>query len=110
MKRIIFSIFAASSIAVHAQEAPAIEPMTDAQKTHKRCQTDGKIAKSIMNMRQMGMPMSSLMSGKVVQESSYYANMVKIAYSVPRFSSQEMKDRSVEDFVNEVELMCFSRK
>lgn len=106
----IAAIILAVSLSAHAQEAPKAEELTPAQVIHKRCSTDGRIAKSIMSMRQMGMPMSTLMAGPLVQKSEYYSNMVIAAYNIPRYSSQAMQDRTVEDFINDVESACFSRK
>jgi hypothetical protein len=73
------------------------------------CGAIGKLAKSIMERRQEGVSMNDMMqAGQNVDESirTITKRIVIAAYELPRYSTQEVIDRTVSDFENEIYLEC----
>lgn len=64
-------------------------------------------AKSIMTGRQAGFAMSEMMDRTKAYPD--FQNMVVEAYQRPRFSTEAMQARSVEDFQSEMYLECYTR-
>lgn len=110
MKTLIFGAIVGAALAaansVFAQANDAIEV----------CTSVGELAESIMQHRQSGTSMSLLMS--VVTEGldddsasrNVVAGMIRSAYGEPRFSTDRMQRRSIEDFRNSYEAMCFANR
>jgi hypothetical protein len=106
MKKIITAIIAAVAISAHAQEETATQP-TEAQRKATRCTHYGSIAKSIMSMRQMGVPMSSLMTSPAAADSKPIQAIIMLAYDTPRYQSERIKEETIQDFRNKIEAECF---
>lgn len=73
------------------------------------CDAQSKLANTIMEARQNGMPMRQMMNivGNDGDESTKLSRiLVKAAYEVPRYHSEDMKARTATEFSNEVYLMC----
>ena len=68
-------------------------------------------AKSIMNLRQNGFPMTKLIeklskSSDSASDLELYKSLVFAAYDAPRYNSEKMKNLSISDFRNEVYKRC----
>lgn len=71
------------------------------------CQVYSKLAGQIMDLRQNGMLMSDLLSKLNPDGDSPSVEMLIIsAYESPRYSTQGMKERTIQDFQNDVFLKC----
>lgn len=73
------------------------------------CDGQSKLANTIMEARQNGMPMRQMMNivGNDGDASTKLSRaLVKAAYGVPRYHSEGMKTRIATEFSNEVYLMC----
>lgn len=73
------------------------------------CKVISTSAKLIMEYRQSGKPMSKLIDLANEQPSilkDTFINITVKAYEIPRFSTDEAKRKTVEDFVNDVYLDC----
>lgn len=68
------------------------------------CEKIEGLAESIMKARQVGVPMSATM--KTVGTSELVRGWVIDAYEKPRFSTEPMIQRAIEDFRNEKSLVC----
>lgn len=72
------------------------------------CEVISRLAKSIMQARQSGVSMSEMM-GIAARDEDFKAlaeALVIDAYDSPRYSTDGMKQRSIEDFENNVFLQC----
>lgn len=104
MKTLIIAIIAAVSLSAFAQDVPA----TAAERKLKMCTTYGSIAKSIMSMRQRGLPMSELMATKPALESQMIRTIIELAYDKPRYNTEPIKTQTIDDFRNTIEATCFA--
>lgn len=73
-------------------------------KWQEKCKGVSEVAKSIMEARQGGAPMSKLMD--IAAENGIMQAMVRDAYSVPHYSVEANKNRAAADFSNEQYAMC----
>jgi antitoxin component YwqK of YwqJK toxin-antitoxin module len=78
---------------------------------NKLCEIDSNFAESIMKFRQNGEPMSKIMKinqdvtqSKANRESA--GELIIAAYEKPRFTSEGMKQKSIEDFRDKAYLDC----
>lgn len=76
------------------------------------CKSYGSLAYAVMEKRQNGMRLSSLL--EIVDSTSAPEGqkamsrlIVKLAYDVPRFSTDAYKAQAATDFSNEVEAGCY---
>ncbi|MCO6427541.1 hypothetical protein [Nitrosomonas communis] len=73
------------------------------------CESISKLGAAIMSSRQSGVAMSEIMKQKFF-ESQKLNNLIEAmtinAFEEPRYHSEEMQKRSVEDFRNSVYLEC----
>lgn len=74
------------------------------------CKRMENSAKMVMKARQAGAPMSKLWDVAVNTNNEYleemYKMLIRSAYDKPRFSTEEMQERSVMDFQNEYFSAC----
>jgi hypothetical protein len=75
-----------------------------AETKQETCTLIGKLAAVIMEKRQDGVDMSSLME---IAESEIVKRMVIFAYDTPRYSSEDYKRTAVQDFANEAMGVCY---
>ncbi|MGK9054186.1 hypothetical protein [Neorhizobium petrolearium] len=73
------------------------------QTPEQRCAMEGAWASIIMGFRQLGTPLSEL-----IQKSPGKRAMIMMAYDYPRYNTEEMRERAKEDFVIDVEKICFN--
>lgn len=75
------------------------------------CEQFGELAESIMKSRQTGVPLSSLMNvikdTPEANDNEIFRNMIVMAYDNPRYSSDNMQRRAIEDYRNFWELGCY---
>ncbi|NLS13019.1 hypothetical protein HGP28_08975 [Vibrio sp. SM6] len=73
------------------------------------CRELGDLSVKIMTARQNGIPLSTML--EALNDDTAVANHMKQviieAYKQPRYSTDEMRARTIEDFRNDVELECF---
>lgn len=102
MKRLILAVITASlSVA-----APAFAQ--DEAKVPDICASMGQLAENIMKRRQEGTPPSTLraaFAGNKVEDLA--VSMVEAAYERPRFSTDEMQLKEVQNFRAESETSCY---
>jgi len=73
----------------------------------KTCDSYGELAESIMSGRQSGTSMAKMM--KVIGDnegSDLFEKLIIAAYDSPRYSTEGMQKRSIEEFRDEVYLEC----
>ncbi|MEM9967584.1 MAG: hypothetical protein AAF755_05730 [Pseudomonadota bacterium] len=89
---------------------PMTAPFASAQEAGI-CEQAGNIAEVIMMARQEGVPLSQVV--KIAKESfneeKAVVDMAVLAYEQPRYSSAAVKQQTIQDFRNNVELACYKR-
>jgi len=68
------------------------------------CETLGDVAYKVMELRQGGVPMSTVMQ---ISDSELVQAIVVDAYDQPRFSTDSYKREATNDFRNDVEVQCY---
>lgn len=76
-----------------------------AEDWRETCSTVGELATTIMESRQSGASMAKLMEA-VPEGGSYIETLIISAYDVPRYSTERMQKKAVEEFRDEVYLEC----
>ncbi|MBD9372782.1 hypothetical protein IB238_09135 [Rhizobium sp. ARZ01] len=82
-----------------------------AQGIYDDCPGAGKIARRMMEVRQLGVSLTDAMKvaeGADISVREFVVDLVKAAYSEPAYSTGEMQERSVEEFANGIELACYN--
>lgn len=79
-----------------------------AEEPKDTCALVGEQAKRMMEHRQAGTAISTLMPH--VNGSKFYTNMLVSAYEEPRYSSDEYQTRAIQDFRNKWETACYMAK
>lgn len=69
------------------------------------CETRGEYAVTIMELRQAGVPLSTLL--KRVKKGTSNYNAVLLAYEQLRYPTEEYQKQAIENFRNDIELSCF---
>lgn len=90
------------SIAVIAALATTPATAGDVKQT---CKQYGGLSEQVMIARQNGVPLSTLMD---VVTNEMFEPLLIHAYQLPRYSTQSMQRRSIEDFRNAAETACFN--
>ena len=62
------------------------------------------LASQVMKSRQSGIPMSAMI--QATQGDSMMENMIISAFETPRYSSEKVKKRTIEDFRDKIYLEC----
>lgn len=71
------------------------------------CALQGNLAATIMKNRQHGIPMSQMMEVDTDPKIKDFMDaLIIMAYESPRFSTEEMQKRSVDDFRDRAYLSC----
>ena len=83
----------------------AIAPLTAQAESY--CAQLGQLAYNVMSHRQAGTTMSELMG--MVEGDKLAIALVRDAYNEPRFSTPEFKQKSMQDFRNDVEALCYAQ-
>lgn len=68
------------------------------------CRGLESMAETIMSARQAGVAMSKVM--EIVKDDEVYQGFVMDAYDISRYSTEEYRRRSIEDFKNAKYLVC----
>lgn len=100
-----FTVLAAA-IALAASAAPSASETADGF-----CPAYGSLASEIMTGRQAGIVMSKMMTHLKQDDPTtdkLIASLIRSAYAVPRFSTEEYRERAALDFQNENELACYN--
>ena len=74
------------------------------------CPATGELAQTIMTNRQNGVSMSTHVANILPKDETARAlimGIITAAYDVPRFSAPDNQRRAIEDFRNEMEVVCF---
>jgi hypothetical protein len=69
------------------------------------CKQLGVMAAKIMESRQVGVPLSNMMS--IAADNELLKAMILSAYQSSRFSTDAYRQEAITDFRNEVEVMCY---
>jgi len=70
------------------------------------CETLGDVAYKVMELRQGGVPMSTVMQ---ISDSELVQAIIVDAYDQPRFSTDSYKQNAMNDFRNYVEVECYKK-
>jgi hypothetical protein len=97
MKKVLLAVLVSVSFGVSAADKP--DP-------HEICSNGEELARTIMKSRQIGVSLSSIMAIAKEQGAESVKHIALMAYDKPRYSTEEMQQRSIEDFANEVYLSC----
>lgn len=75
------------------------------------CQSIGLLARNIMTARQVGVPLSELMSIATDDEgvNDLAHAMAIAAYDAPNYSMEENRAEQLREFVNAAEVACYKR-
>ncbi len=118
MKTPVIALVLALNAVIGATESDAQENELDGLLHWRSCQMLGGIAESVMSERQNNTPMSTMMQrvqssmafisfdGLPIDEAGL-AGIVFLAYDQPRFRSDELQQDSIEEFRNEIEILCY---
>jgi len=68
------------------------------------CTIWGELAATIMELRQGGINMGTAMNAT---DNELARMLVIAAYETPRFSTEGYKQQAIEDFANEVMMVCY---
>jgi hypothetical protein len=71
------------------------------------CEGYSSLAETIMEGRQVGVSMAEMVKIVTSNDSETGLDLIMRAYKLPRFSSDEMQQRSAQDFGNDVFLDCY---
>jgi hypothetical protein len=92
MKKVILAAFLTITPAMaHAEETP--------------CEIVGQTARLTMQHRQDNTPMSALMG--IAEDNELMREIVMAAYGIPLYMSDRAKQESIEQFGNQIELICY---
>lgn len=72
------------------------------------CEPVAQLAESVMRARQNGVPASAAMN--VANGNPAVMNLVRLAWREPRYHTQEMQDRAVQEFRDKLFMACFDAK
>ena len=72
------------------------------------CAILGKLARTVMESRQLGVALSKLMT--IVKDDSLSTKIVLDAYEQPRYQSEEFQQHATENFGNKWEIMCYQAR
>ncbi len=72
------------------------------------CEKQANLAAQIMEIRQMGLPMSDQLavSARHPNSKAIFDEMIIYAYSKPRFNTEKYRKDSISEFRNEVHFWC----
>lgn len=93
----------AALCALVAGPALAEEPKAD----DHVCKVLGMVAGSIMENRQMGIPLSDMLE---VTPMPLLRQIVLLAYEKPRYYSDEVVREEIQDFRNDIEVECYRKE
>lgn len=82
-------------------------PLFAAEDWRELCGSLGELAEAVMSGRQSGMPMANAIN--TAPDNAYrdmFEKLVIAAYTKPRYSTEGMQKRSVEEFRDEIYLGC----
>lgn len=74
---------------------------------HTKCLTYSQLAESIMQARQEGVPMSTVMEILLPIGGKLAPAMVTLAYEEPRWGSEDLQQMAIANFRDENYLACF---
>lgn len=95
MKKILFALLVSLSLAAGAQNATA-----------QRCAKLGELASSVMEARQGGVPFTKMI--ELAEGNKLVEAIVVEAFKIPRYSSEPYQRKAISDFVEKVEVTCYS--
>ena len=71
------------------------------------CSSVSTTAKEIMKARQNGVAMSKLIEIFKKEDAAIFRRLTISAYESPRYSTEAMQEKSIQDFENEAFLDCY---
>lgn len=73
------------------------------------CAFFSKVAEKVMEARQVGVSMTSVMGAfeKVANDNGFYEGLIMLAYEQPRYSTESAQQRAIEDFRDDTALTCY---
>lgn len=97
---LILAVFAAITSPAYSRELRPID--------FEYCKSQEELAEAIMEARQIGRPMSSVMDTVRKQDtiSKMAILLVQMAYDSPRYSTQKAQKRAITEFSNEHYAAC----
>lgn len=98
-------IFLLLMTSVHSKslQSNSAAQLTDQEMQDQECRSLGETAAVIMEARQMGVPLSDMISSLPEARS-----LIMEAYKETRWSGDEMQEQAIADFRNEMEMTCYN--
>lgn len=103
LTKVKFATLAAILIASGLQEVKAETEAADKPTPHDICKANSSIAYTIMESRQKGAPMHSLME---ISDNEVFQMYVMSAFEYPKFSTYDYKVRATNNFRDQAYLEC----
>lgn len=75
--------------------------------TPEKCKASYTIAEKIMEARQHGVPLPRMI--EIAEGDALFMALTRQAYETPRFSSESYKRNKIQDFANEIYLICLRK-
>ena len=72
------------------------------------CTVIGDFAEKVMEKRQEGIAMSRIM--KIAEDSDLLSAIVVAAYDQQRWQTKKIQRQTIQDFRNEIELICYQKR
>lgn len=99
IKTIITSIITAGILLV--------APVTSyANSTKELCESQQDLAHVVMRARQAGLPLKNILAS--VKQVKAGEEIVRMAYTLPKYSSEEYRADAADEFSNKIYLLCMS--
>ncbi|TPJ34275.1 hypothetical protein FJ432_30090 [Mesorhizobium sp. B2-6-5] len=84
-----------------------------AETVTESCAAIGGLARTVMTKRQSGADMSEMISAIETISQKDFIPMAKgiviAAYDIPRWNGEELKQQSIADFSNDIQVKCYQR-
>lgn len=107
IKYLAFFLFSATSVLASDLHDSLEDQKNLGLYNRETCHHLASRAGAVMMARQFGKRPSTVIAGASPDDQSFVEALVFLAYDYPRYSSEEMMSRAIDDFENMVEIECF---
>ena len=94
--------------ATNAKKEAAKPTAESAQRDQALCTTLGEFAGSIMESRQVGIPLSKMLEAVAEGgKDTLSRSLILAAYDTPRYNGATYRQRAIDEFRNDIEIRCY---
>jgi len=94
--------------ATNAKKEAAKPTAESAQRDQTLCTTLGEFAGSIMESRQVGIPLSKMLEAVAEGgKDTLSRSLILAAYDTPRYNGATYRQRAIDEFRNDIEIRCY---